>query len=66
MVLDGDGLAAVSQAQQDTPLRDLVHFAPVSVFAPWLNMNIDRSEDVEQLMAEGEHLSSCFSESEGI
>ena len=66
VVLDGEGLAAVSQAQQDTPLRDLVHFAPVSVFAPWLNMNIDTPEDVEQLMAEGEHLSSCFSESEGI
>ena len=66
VVLDGEGLAAVSQAQQDTPLRDLVHFAPVSVFAPWLNMNIDTPEDAEQLMAEGEHLSSCFSESEGI
>ena len=66
VVLEGEGLATVSQAQQDTPLRDLVHFAPLSVFAPWLNMNIDTPEDVDQLLAEGEHLSSCFSESEGI
>ena len=66
VVLGSEALVAVSQAQQDTPLRDLVHFAPVSVFAPWLNMNIDTPKDVDQLMAEGEHLSSCFSESEGI
>ena len=66
VLLDGEGLAAVSQAQQDTPLRDLVHFVPAPVLAPWLNMNIDTPEDVDQLKAEGEHLSSCFSESEGI
>lgn len=66
VVLGSEALVAVSQAQQDTPLRELVQFVPVPVLAPWLNMNIDTPEDVDQLMAEGEHLSSCFSESEGI
>ncbi len=66
VVLDGAGLAAVSGAEKDTPLRDLVNFVPVPVLAPWLNMNIDRPEDVDQLKAEGDHLSSCFAESEGI
>lgn len=66
VVLDAEGVAGVNAAQQDAPLRDVVNFSPVAVHAPWLHMNIDTAEDVDLLMSPGGHLSSCFSQSEGI
>jgi CTP:molybdopterin cytidylyltransferase MocA len=66
VVMDAVAIASVSEAQQDTPLRDIVDFVGVPVQAPWLHMNIDTPEDLDQLNAHGAHLASCFSESEGI
>lgn len=66
VVMMADALASVNAAKQDTPLRDIVDFVGVPVHAPWLHMNIDTPDDVDRLMAQGNHLAACFSQSEGI
>ena len=66
VVLDAEAVDAVRHAGQDRPLRDIVSFTGVAFDAPWLHMNIDTQDDVDQLRSTGPHLSACFSQSEGI
>ena len=53
-------------AEHTASLRELVSFAPVPVEAPWLHLNIDTADDVDQLMENASALLSCFPEGEGI
>ena len=66
VLIEAEGLATVIQAEPDTPLRELIDFVGVPTDAPWLHMNIDTLEDVDQLNAQGPHHAACFTKSEGI
>jgi len=66
VLIEADGLATVTQAEPNTPLRELIDFIGLPTDAPWLHMNIDTPDDVDQLNAQGPHHAACFTESEGI
>ena len=66
VLLDASAIEKVMTAEHTASLRELVSFPPISVEAPWLHLNIDTAEDVNQLMENDSALSACFSEGEGI
>jgi molybdenum cofactor cytidylyltransferase len=66
VVLDEDAIEAVLAANADAPLRDLVAFHPVSVVAPWLNLNIDTPQQLEELRTNEHALLAYYAQGEGI
>ena len=66
VLLDASAIGKVMTAEHTASLRELVSFAPVPVEAPWLHLNIDTADDVNQLMENDSALLSCFPEGEGI
>ena len=62
VIFDTASMKAVLANQPDTPLRDIVSFAPVDVDAPYLHLNIDTHEDLLQLREHETALLAYFSQ----